>query len=101
MIFQNQNLRIEFTIKDQNGNTVDLSIYDPTNIAIKKPSGDIETVIGVFLTDGTDGIVYHDFTVNELDEIGNWYCQCSVVGVNIDYPSSIINFNVINRLVKV
>lgn len=98
MIFLNQSLRAIFTIKDQDGNTVDLSTYNPVDISIKTPANEIETVVGTFLGDGSDGVIYHDFAINDLDQVGLWYVQCDVTGSGTSTPSNIINFKVIKRL---
>ena len=48
-------------------------------IIFKKPNNDIITKTAIFYTDGTDAKIYYDSIADDLDEIGDWRLQVSLI----------------------
>jgi len=60
--------------------SVDVSTATSKKMLFKKPSGATLTVDASFLTDGSDGQIYYDSQVGDLDEAGaGWELQGYVI----------------------
>lgn len=66
---------LEFTVKDQDANTLDLSEATGKSLVFSKPDGTTETVSLSFTTDGSDGKVQYTIAQNLLDTAGTWRMQ--------------------------
>lgn len=65
-------------------------------LMIKKPDGTLKQSTMTFLTDGTDGVVYDNFTENDLNQNGVYEIQCLLDFVSRKFHSNIAQFT-INR----
>lgn len=81
------------TIKDD-GIIVDISQAISITMIFKKPDDEVVHKIGTLLSDGTDGQVYYDTIVGDLDEAGYYKLQAKVVLSNGTYYTDIYNFQV-------
>ena len=87
------------TLKD-NGSAVDISSASATkDIIFKKPSGLIVTQGASFTSDGTDGKIQYASVAGDLDEVGHWEMQASVVITAGTFKSEIEGFQVKRNLV--
>lgn len=60
----------------------------------RKPSNTILRRSGIFLTNGSDGVMYYNFASGELDECGIWRFQGYVIISGGNYHSDEHNFKV-------
>lgn len=75
------------------GSIVNLSVASPKRIDIRKPSGDVVTRTGTFLTDGTDGKLFCVTEDGDLDEIGTYKAAISTsIGSWSGHSSSLVFF---------
>lgn len=74
------NIGITFlvTVRDQDGNIVDLSAASLKNIILVKPDRTKMTKTADFYTDGSDGKIKYVSVANDLDVIGIWRIQAYV-----------------------
>lgn len=84
----------KLTIKDSNGNVVDISSASVKQVVFKKPDLTTVTKNCNFLTDGTDGIVTYTVASGDLDVAGIWMLQTYVVISGDEFRSNIISFKV-------
>ena len=57
---------------------VDVSAAISITIYLRPPSLATKTVVGVFVTDGTDGLIKYTTVADDLDEVGPWDIQGKV-----------------------
>ena len=68
--------KLRVTVRDQDGDLVDLSSASPKSLLLLKPDG--ETYVeksASFHTDGTDGKIHYVTQTGDLDEEGIWRIQ--------------------------
>ena len=76
---------LRFKILDESfgaadGAIVDVSSATTIQIKFRKPDGEVVTVTGALVTDGTDGLIkYTTVAASFLDEAGPWSAQVRVV----------------------
>lgn len=66
---------LEFTVKDQDDNVLDLSEATVKSLVFSKPDGTTSTVTLNFTTDGADGKVQYTIESGLLDVAGTWRMQ--------------------------
>lgn len=81
------------TIKDD-GVVVDISTALSITMIFKKPDDEIVNKNGTLYTNGTDGKVYYDTIIGDLDEAGQYKLQAKVVLTNGTYYTDIYTFQV-------
>tara|TARA_B100000131_G_scaffold270286_1_gene270037 strand:+ start:4285 stop:4590 length:306 start_codon:yes stop_codon:yes gene_type:complete len=84
--------RFSMTIQES-GSGVDVSNATSISIIFKKPDDELIVRSGVLLTDGTDGKVYYDTVVGDLDEAGHYKLQAKIALPSGTYYTDIYNFN--------
>ena len=84
--------RFSMTIQES-GSGVDVSNATSISIIFKKPDDELIVRSGVLLTDGTDGKVYYDTVVGDLDEAGHYKLQAIIALPSGTYYTDIYNFN--------
>jgi hypothetical protein len=85
------------TIKDGDS-AVDISGASTKQIIIKKPSGETLTNSASFNSDGTDGKIYYNAIVGNLDETGTYKIQGKVVIASGTFYTDIQSFKVHRNL---
>ena len=85
--------RFLVTIKDD-GVIVDISAASSVTMMFKKPDDEVVNKAGTLYTDGTDGQVYYDTLVGDLDEAGQYKLQAKVVLAAGTYYTDIYSFQV-------
>lgn len=73
---------------------LDISTSTSKSIIIKKPNGEILTVVANFLTNGSDGKIYYDTVSGDLDQSGLYKIQGSLLINGGLYKSSVKMFRV-------
>ena len=92
------NLGFRFTIKDEDGNVVNLG-GGSIDIIFKKPDNVKLTKTGDFVTNGSDGLVQYATATGDLDTVGWWRSQCFVnLGASGSFYSDVIRFKVYDNL---
>lgn len=89
----NVGTRFLVTIKDDD-TIVNVSGASLINMVFKKPSDTIMTKTGLLFTDGTDGKIYHDSIVGDLDEAGYYKLQAKIAFPSGTYYTDIYTFQV-------
>lgn len=91
---------MEFTIRDEDKNIVDLSVPGVTvSLVLKVTGGSKKTVVPSLVTDGTDGKVEYTTISTDLDKAGNWRAQCiHDDGAGGQIPSTVVDFDVQPRI---
>jgi hypothetical protein len=85
---------IELTIKDEDGNLVDLTTATAT-IILKAPNTAAVSKTGSFNSPSTDGVVKYTCTTSDLDIPGDWQVQVHAVFEDgLEYYSNIESFTV-------
>ena len=80
---------LKFTVKDENGDAVNLASASTKNVMLKKPNGKVLTKSSSFYTDGTDGILTYTIVDGDLDLNGTWENQVYVVINSNEFYSDI------------
>jgi len=62
----------------EDGVAVDISAAISIAMYLRPPTLVTKTVVGVFVTDGTDGLIKYTTIANDLDEVGPWDIQGKV-----------------------
>jgi len=88
----------QVTITDCNGTAIDISDADTMNIIFKKPSGATLTKTAIFVTDGSDGVVRYLTVDGDIDEIGTWKIQASIITPAGQWTSNYKSFKVHRNL---
>jgi hypothetical protein len=75
---------IEFTLRDQNGNRVDISGYQDINFYMRDVEEGLLAVEnnvsgGVGVADAERGNVYYEWESGDTDEIGNYHAELEVI----------------------
>ncbi len=88
---------LRFTIKD---GTVILDISGATtkDILLEKPGPTVVTKAGAFFTDGTDGILQYTTIAADLNIVGLWRAQVSLVLPSGSWKTSFTEFRVHKNL---
>jgi hypothetical protein len=63
------------TIKDQDGNIVDLSTCLSKSVIFQKPDLSSHTKAATFVTNGSDGKIYYTATSGDIEQDGFWRIQ--------------------------
>ena len=93
--YGSKDVTIRFTVKDGNGDTLDISSATAMSINFLKPDNTQVTKTGSFYTDGTDGIVKYVTEEGFLDILGIWVAQAEVtLSSGGPYPSEEDKFRV-------
>ena len=69
----------EFTVKDEDGVVVDISSQTTMDILFLEPDATTGTKGATFTTDGTDGKMFYTTVADDLDKVGHWKWQASLV----------------------
>jgi hypothetical protein len=67
--------KFNFTILDESGTVIDLSVATFKELRFSKPDGSVVTKTPTLTTNGTDGKVYYVTILNDLDQVGEWKVQ--------------------------
>lgn len=89
---------IQITITDCSGTAIDISNATNIEFVFKKPSGASITRTGLFVTDGTDGLVKYTLIADDIDEIGTWKIQVNITASNGSWSSCFESFKVHRNL---
>lgn len=89
---------LEATIKDQDSAVVDISAASTKTIKLMKPDGTVESKVGAFVTDGTDGKMKYVTISGDLDTVGSWRIQGYVVLSSGEWHSDKDEFTVHSNL---
>lgn len=85
----------KFTIKDENGDIVDISSASLLQVTFKKPLNAGNLVKSAILfTDGTDGICKYTTVAGDIDTDGEWRVQVYVIVGTQSLHSTIQTFMV-------
>ena len=93
-IFVGQILDLKFTIRDQNGSTVDLTGATLKEILFKRVGGPTTSETAGFITDGSDGGITFTTAQTTFNAAGDWRIQAKVEMNSKLYFSNIITFQV-------
>tara|TARA_R100001377_G_C3191359_1_gene110745 strand:+ start:1150 stop:1458 length:309 start_codon:yes stop_codon:yes gene_type:complete len=85
------------TVKD-GSSVVNISSATTKQIILKKPSGTKITNSTAFSTDGTDGKMYYNTVVDDLDETGSYKLQGKVIISDGTFYTDITTFKVYRNL---
>lgn len=89
----------KLTVKDENGDIVDLSAASSLQIKFKKPYANSAIVkTGVLDTDGTDGVMKYVAVNGDLDVAGTWNIQGHVIIGTLSLSTNISTFEVLATL---
>jgi len=89
----------QFQVTFKDGSTVvDISEATTKQLIFKKPSGNVLTKSGTFLTDGSDGILTYTTVSGDVNEIGRWQLQGYLVIAGKIFSSDIVKFRVYRNL---
>ncbi len=80
------------------GTIVDISSTNNKEFTFQKPDASSLAVSGVFLTDGTDGIMQYTTVDGDLNQAGNWQIQGKVFFTSSVWNTSIHKFKVHDNL---
>lgn len=80
-----------FTVKDQDGDPVDVSTATTKKIILRKPDGSAMIDDVAFTSTGSDGKVRWWVSSGELDQVGDWQFQLYLVLSVNTYHSDIHN----------
>ncbi len=86
--------KIRLTLRDQDGNVVDLSGATTKRLDFQKPDRTSVSKTAAFHTDGTDGKIQYSTESGFLDLPGDWKVQAYVVITAGTFPSSVASFKV-------
>ena len=73
---------------------VDISTTNNKEFTFQKPDCSSLAVSGVFLTDGTDGIMQYTTVEGDLDQAGNWQIQGKVIFASSSWNTNVHKFKV-------
>ncbi len=59
----------------EKGVTLDISLATVKEIKFRKPDRSSVTMTGVFVTDGTDGLIQYTTVADDLDQTDDWEIQ--------------------------
>lgn len=88
------NSQFLFTVRDQNNNIVDLSIFSTTTLIFTRPDKTKLTVLPSFVTNGKDGQLQYFTTSTDLNLAGIWKYQITVANVTSFFNSDVNEFRV-------
>ena len=89
----------QFLLTVTDGSTaVNISSASTKQIIIKKPSGTKITANTAFSTDGTDGKMYYNTVLDDLDEAGTYQLQGKVILSDGTFSTDITKFKVHRNL---
>lgn len=96
-IFVNQSLTLNFTIRDQNSNIVNVSAALPT-IQLQRVGGSIISGTTTYVTNGADGKVIYVIAANVLTLPGVWEVQLTYSENGDILPANKVTFEVLPRI---
>jgi hypothetical protein len=79
--------------------TVDVSAATDITIYLGAPSGATKVKTGVFVTDGSDGLIKYTTVTDDLDEVGPWQIQGKITMPAWEGHTSIVQFSVYPNIV--
>ena len=87
------------TVKDENGNAIDISTATKKQLIFRRPTGDLVPKDAQFLTDGSEGKMYYLTTKDDLDMIGDnddaWEVRAYIeMGSDLRWHTDITPFTV-------
>ncbi len=85
---------LTFTVLDAAGDPLDISTATIKKIRLRKPTGVMTEVTGVFVTDGSDGKLQYTTIANDLIGFGRWEAQAYVTTPTFTTGSDITTFDV-------
>lgn len=86
------------TVKDQNGDIVDVSTATSMVINFKSPAGVVTQKTLINYTDGTDGVVAYTLESGLLDVNGIWTYQTTIILPSGTWHSNIVEFTVYKNI---
>lgn len=86
------------TVKDENGDAIDLSAASTKELHFEAPSGAGKEMTAAFYTDGTDGVIQYTTVSGDLDEDGVWSVQAYIVIAAFTGHSNKHRFEVVANL---
>lgn len=89
----NVGVRLQATIMED-GAAVDISSASTKEIHIRKADGTLLEYAATFLTDGTDGIIYYDTILGDLDTVGTYKIQAKIITAAGTFYSEVSDFRV-------
>lgn len=89
-------LRILF--EDENEAVLDISAASTKEMLLKKPDGTLITLTGIFVTDGTDGLIEFITLSGTFNIPGRWKIQGHIISGGSDWHSTTDNFKVLEIL---
>lgn len=98
-IFEGQNVQFIFTVKDQDGAVVDVSLATEMTLYLDNNTTAPVSKTMTHLTDGLDGKVTYTTTTSDLN-VGDttWKAQGKVVIAGNEYPTTIVEFKVHKKI---
>lgn len=82
------------TIKDPNGQVVNLQAYSTLELLFRDPDGVDRVKPAAFSTDGTDGRLQYTTVDGDLDRAGTWRIQAHVASATEDHYTEVGTFRV-------
>lgn len=89
-------LEVEFRSAD--GGAKDISAASVREIRVERPDGTRVAFTAAFTTDGTDGKIRHQWTTNELSQLGRWMVQGFVSGTGFSFSTKRGILTVLDRI---
>lgn len=90
---------LEMTVKDQDGNIVNISGASTMTVYLERPNGaGVLTRTAVWGTDGTDGVMKYVTVDGDLDQAGSWQMQGFVTIGGGSWHSDIVQLVVATNL---
>ena len=86
------------TVKDSDGNAIDISSVVMKNFYFLKPSDSVLTKVAAFGTDGTDGVLQYTTIAGDINEDGRWRLQAHISDASSDLHTNIIEFDIYGNL---
>lgn len=90
--------KFNLTIKDDDGNIVDISTASNYDIIFRKPDGTILTKDAVFITDGSDGKIRYTTVAGDLDQYGKWSIQAFIDFGSTEWYTDVSPFTVYKNI---
>lgn len=87
------------TMKDQDGDVLDISQATSKKIYFQKPDGTTLNKDASFETNGDDGLIYYTSVENDLTPEGTWQIQAMVVLPDGTWRSTIRSFQVHENII--
>jgi uncharacterized protein YfaS (alpha-2-macroglobulin family) len=85
---------LDFTVTDEDGDAIDLSLATLLRYRITKQDGTLLTKTPSFVTDGTDGQLRYSTQTGDIDQAGLWRIQAYVEVSGLKLSTDIHTFRV-------